>query len=86
MACVPGGGGGTGGSGGGGGKKYSGPTGSQADAAVAFAYKQIGCPYYYGGTGPCDNPGFDCSGLKMSAGGSAGGSIPRSTCGFWRSP
>jgi cell wall-associated NlpC family hydrolase len=70
-----GGSGGTGGSGGGG--KYTGPTSSQADKAVQFAYDQIGCPYYYGGTGPCNDPGFDCSGLMMMAWQSAGVSIPR---------
>jgi cell wall-associated NlpC family hydrolase len=80
---APGGGGGTGGGGtggggtGGGGGKYHGPTGTQAEQAVQFAYDQIGCPYYYGGTGPCHDPGFDCSGLMMSAWGSAGVSIPR---------
>jgi peptidoglycan DL-endopeptidase CwlO len=68
-------GGGSGGSGGGG--KYTGPTSSQADKAVQFAYEQIGCPYYYGGTGPCRDPGFDCSGLMMTAWGTAGVSIPR---------
>jgi cell wall-associated NlpC family hydrolase len=70
-------GGGTGGTGGGGGTKYKGPTGSQADAAVQFAYDQIGCPYFYGGTGPCNSPGFDCSGLMMQSWASAGISIPR---------
>ena len=70
-------GGGSGSSGSGGGGKYTGPTGTQADDAVKFAYDQIGCPYYYGGTGPCDDPGFDCSGLMMAAWGSAGVSIPR---------
>ncbi len=73
---APGGGGGSGGSSGGGGT-YKGPTSSQADKAVQFAYDQIGCPYYYGGTGPCDNPGFDCSGLMMMAWQSAGVTIPR---------
>ena len=67
---------GTGPGGGGGGTPYKGPTGSQADTAVAFAYNQIGCPYVWGGTGPC-GAGFDCSGLMMSAWGSAGISIPR---------
>jgi peptidoglycan DL-endopeptidase CwlO len=63
--------------GGGGGNNYHGPTKTQAEKAVAFAYSQIGCPYYYGGTGPCRSPGFDCSGLMMSAWGYAGISIPR---------
>jgi peptidoglycan DL-endopeptidase CwlO len=77
---APGGGTGSGGSGGGGsggGGKYTGPVGTQADQAVKFAYEQIGCPYYYGGTGPCNDPGFDCSGLMMEAWASAGVSIPR---------
>jgi cell wall-associated NlpC family hydrolase len=72
QGVAPGGGGG----GNGGGGHYSGPTSTQAEKAVAFAYNQIGCPYVYGGTGPC-NSGFDCSGLMMSAWGSAGVQIPR---------
>jgi peptidoglycan DL-endopeptidase CwlO len=51
--------------------------GTQASNAVAFAYGQLGCPYYYGGTGPCHDPGFDCSGLMMAAWGAAGVTIPR---------
>lgn len=62
--------------GGGGGLKYTGPTSTQAEKAMAFAYNQIGCPYVFGGTGPC-NSGFDCSGLMMEAWASAGVSIPR---------
>jgi peptidoglycan DL-endopeptidase CwlO len=58
--------------------KYSGPTSSEADKAVAYAYDQLGCPYVYGGTGPC-NDGFDCSGLMMEAWASAGVSIPRTS-------
>jgi cell wall-associated NlpC family hydrolase len=65
----PGGGGGAGGG-------YHGPTSTQAQKAVAFAYNQIGCPYVFGGTGPCSS-GYDCSGLTMSAWGYAGISIPR---------
>ena len=61
---------------------YNGPTGSQADKAVAFAYAQLGCPYLYGGTGPC-HPGFDCSGLVQAAWASAGVSIPRDTYEQW---
>jgi cell wall-associated NlpC family hydrolase len=59
---------------------YKGPTGSQADHAVQFAYDQLGCPYVYGGTGPCQS-GFDCSGLTMQAWASAGVSIPRTSYG-----
>ena len=61
---------------------YAGPTGTQADTAVAFAFKQLGCAYVYGATGPCDQ-GFDCSGLVMSAWASAGVSIPRDTFEQW---
>jgi cell wall-associated NlpC family hydrolase len=65
------------GPGGGTGGHYNGTTATQAGKAVWFAYQQLGCPYYYGGTGPCRNPGFDCSGLMMSAWGYAGVTIPR---------
>jgi len=61
---------------------YTGPTGTQADTAVAFVYKQLGCPYVYGGTGPCDD-GFDCSGLVQAAWAAAGVSIPRDTYEQW---
>jgi peptidoglycan DL-endopeptidase CwlO len=61
---------------------YSGPTGTQADQAVAFAYDQLGCPYVYGGTGPC-HMGFDCSGLVQAAWASAGVQIPRDTYEQW---
>ena len=66
------------GSGGGGG--YTGPTSTQAERAVAFAYAQLGCPYVFGATGPCSS-GFDCSGLTMSAWAAAGVSIPRTSYG-----
>jgi cell wall-associated NlpC family hydrolase len=75
----------TGTSNGGGGStsgKYTGPTGTQADAAVAFVFDQLGCPYVYGSTGPCKD-GFDCSGLVMSAWASAGVTIPRDTYEQW---
>jgi len=64
------------GPGGGGGGHYHGPTSTQAEKAVAFAYNQLGCPYVFGGTGPCSS-GFDCSGLTSQAWASAGISIPR---------
>jgi peptidoglycan DL-endopeptidase CwlO len=64
------------GPGGGGGGHYHGPTSTQAQKAVAFAYNALGCPYVFGGTGPCTS-GYDCSGLTMSAWASAGISIPR---------
>ena len=59
---------------------YTGPTSTQAEQAVAFAYNQLGCPYVFGATGPCGS-GFDCSGLVMSAWASAGVSIPRTSYG-----
>jgi len=62
--------------GGSGGIKYTGPTSTQAEKAVKFAYDQLGCPYYFTGTGPC-HPGFDCSGLMQAAWASAGVAIPR---------
>jgi peptidoglycan DL-endopeptidase CwlO len=62
--------------------KYTGPTGSQADAAVQFVFDQLGCQYSYGSTGPC-SVGFDCSGLVMSAWASAGVTIPRDTYEQW---
>lgn len=68
-----GGGGATGGS-------YNGPTNTQAGRAVAFAYGALGCPYVFGGTGPC-GAGYDCSGLTMSAWAAAGVSIPRTSYG-----
>jgi peptidoglycan DL-endopeptidase CwlO len=53
-------------------------SGSQANEAVAFAYAQLGCPYVFGGTGPC-NDGFDCSGLTQAAWAAAGVAIPRTS-------
>ncbi|SRR5712692_11033576 len=64
------------GGGSGGGQRYRGPTSTQAQKAVAFAYNQLNCPYVYGGTGPC-NRGYDCSGLTSAAWAYAGISIPR---------
>ena len=61
---------------------YSGPTTTQADKAVAFAYGQLGCPYVYGGTGPCPR-GYDCSGLAQAAWAAAGVAIPRDSYEQW---
>ena len=58
------------------------PTNSQAGQAVAFVYAQLGCPYVYGGTGPC-HMGFDCSGLVQAAWAAAGVQIPRDTYEDW---
>lgn len=57
-------------------------TSSQAGKAVKYAYDQIGCPYVYGGTGPCAD-GYDCSGLTMMSWASAGVSIPRTSYEQW---
>ncbi|MGD0243465.1 MAG: NlpC/P60 family protein [Streptosporangiaceae bacterium] len=59
---------------------YSGPTSSQAEKVVAFAYDQLGKPYVWGATGPSS---FDCSGLAQAAWGSVGVSIPRTTYEQW---
>jgi cell wall-associated NlpC family hydrolase len=61
------------------------PTSTQAEKAVAFAYAQLGCPYVYGGTGPCQD-GFDCSGLTMQAWAAAGIAIPRTSEEQWDLP
>ena len=60
----------------------SAPATPQAREAIAFAEAQLGCPYVYGGTGPCDpsqGEGFDCSGLTQQAWAAAGVSIPRTS-------
>lgn len=58
------------------------PGSGNAGQAVAFAYGQLGCPYVFGGTGPC-SAGYDCSGLVQAAWASAGVSIPRDTYEQW---
>ena len=55
---------------------YTGPTNTQAEKAVAFAYAQLGKPYVWGATGPGS---YDCSGLVQAAWASAGIAIPRDT-------
>jgi cell wall-associated NlpC family hydrolase len=59
---------------------YTGPTSTQAEKAVAFAYAQLGKPYQWGATGPGS---FDCSGLVQAAWASAGVAIPRTTYEQW---
>jgi len=63
-------------------QQYTGPTSTQAQKAVAFAYAQLGCPYVYGGTGPCHR-GYDCSGLAQAAWEAAGVQIPRDSYSQW---
>jgi peptidoglycan DL-endopeptidase CwlO len=65
--------------------KYTGPTSTQAEQAVAFAFAQLNCPYVFGGTGPCTS-GFDCSGLTMEAWAHAGVAIPRTSEEQWGLP
>ncbi len=59
---------------------YTGPTSTQAEKAVAFAYAQLGKPYEWGATGPY---AYDCSGLVQAAWAAAGVSIPRVTYDQW---
>ena len=59
---------------------YTGPTTTQAEKAIAFAYAQLGKPYLWGGTGP---GAYDCSGLVQGAWASAGIAIPRTTYEQW---
>jgi cell wall-associated NlpC family hydrolase len=51
-----------------------------AAQAIAYAQRQIGLPYLWGGTGP---DAFDCSGLVMQAYVAAGISIPRTSQDQW---
>lgn len=56
--------------------------GRQALDAVAYARRQIGCPYVWAAAGPC-SAGYDCSGLVTAAYASAGVTIPRTTFAEW---
>ena len=59
--------------------KYAAQGGGNVVAtAIAFARAQIGCPYVWGGTGPCAH-GYDCSGLVYAAYAAAGIHIARTT-------
>jgi cell wall-associated NlpC family hydrolase len=46
--------------------------------AMSWALRQAGCPYVFGGTGPCGN-GYDCSGLVVAAYAKVGMRLPRTT-------
>ncbi|PZR80795.1 MAG: hypothetical protein DLM65_07400, partial [Candidatus Aeolococcus gillhamiae] len=59
---------------------YTGPTTTQAQKAIAFAYAQLGKPYVWGATGPGS---YDCSGLVQAAWAAAGVAIPRTTYEQW---
>lgn len=54
---------------------------SKGKKAVAFAYKQLGDRYRYGGTGPNS---WDCSGLTRGAWKAAGVKIPRTSQAQYR--
>jgi cell wall-associated NlpC family hydrolase len=57
---------------------------ANATSAVAYAKAQLGCPYTWGGTGPC-SAGYDCSGLVQQAWAAAGVSIERTADEQWNS-
>jgi cell wall-associated NlpC family hydrolase len=59
------------------------PSGT-AGQIIAFAQAREGCPYVWGGTGPCQS-GYDCSGLAMEAYQAAGISIERTSQAQWAS-
>jgi len=63
-------------------QSYSGPTSTEADKAVEFVYDQLGCPYVYGATGPC-NDGFELLRTGPGRVGVRGVSIPRDTYEQW---
>lgn len=58
------------------------PDDTAAATAIAFARARLGCPYTWGGTGPCA-AGYDCSGLVMDAYAQAGVTIPRTSQDQW---
>ena len=60
----------------------SGARAAQAADAIDWTKAQVGCPYVWGGTGPC-GAGYDCSGLLMEAYAHAGITIPRTTQAMW---
>ncbi|MFC0862402.1 NlpC/P60 family protein [Sphaerimonospora cavernae] len=54
--------------------------GDLVEAVIAYARRQIGKPYVWGGTGPA---GYDCSGIVYAAYKTAGVTIPRTTFEQW---
>ncbi|MEU1984414.1 bifunctional lytic transglycosylase/C40 family peptidase [Nocardia sp. NPDC019395] len=50
-----------------------------AAAVISFACRQLGQPYVWGGNGPEQSGGWDCSGLTQAAYSEAGIAIPRTT-------
>jgi cell wall-associated NlpC family hydrolase len=63
---------------------FTGNASTQGGKAVQFAVSQLGCPYVFGGTGPCGS-GYDCSGLTSKAWAAAGVSIQRTSEEQWAS-
>jgi cell wall-associated NlpC family hydrolase len=51
---------------------------SRRGRAFEYGTDKIGCPYVFGGTGPCHN-GYDCSGLVWAAYNHEGIHLPRTT-------
>jgi peptidoglycan DL-endopeptidase CwlO len=64
--------------------EFTGSTSTQGGKAAAFAVSKLGCPYVFGGTGPCGS-GYDCSGLTQAAWAAAGVSIERTSEDQWAS-
>lgn len=60
---------------------YNGQASGNAEAAVMFAYDQLGKPYEFGSAGP---DSFDCSGLTQAAWSVAGVSLPHSSSEQYR--
>ncbi len=57
-----------------------GVVGDLVEAIIAYARRQIGRPYIWGGTGPA---GYDCSGIVYAAYKAADLTIPRTTFEQW---
>jgi cell wall-associated NlpC family hydrolase len=62
------------------GQVYTGSASGNARDALTFAYKQIGKPYRYGGSGPAS---WDCSGLVQASWAAGGVSLPRTSYEMW---
>jgi cell wall-associated NlpC family hydrolase len=54
---------------------------ADAGRALAFAFRQVGTPYEFGGTGADGR--FDCSGLTQAAWAAAGVALPRTSEDQW---